>query len=91
MLGFNKISYRKGFIMEKQNKVRITCMNCLYSKLSDRIESDPETTRIIITESCNECCVESSGIIQYFNSNMMELEIKDYNKVKYSKQGYENR
>lgn len=58
--------------MEKMKKVRITCKNCLYSKILDRLESDPEKTRFIFTESCEKCNDEGSGIY-YYNSELVEL------------------
>jgi len=62
--------------MEKRNKVRISCSNCLYSKISLIHESDPLKTRHIITESCNKCCVESGGHIAYFDYEGDKLKTK---------------
>lgn len=65
--------------MEKQNKVRISCSNCLYSKVLPIHESDPKSTRFIITESCEKCNSEGSSI-QYFTENMTELSNCDCQK-----------
>lgn len=59
--------------MEKPKKVRIICTNCLYSKILDKISSDPKQTRVVVTDSCPECCADALDGIRYFNSSMDEL------------------
>lgn len=66
--------------MEKAGKIRIICTNCLYSKIQDKIESDPDGTRLIVTESCPTCNAESSGLINYYDANgelIEENELKE--------------
>ena len=64
--------------MENIRKVRITCTNCLFSKIEDKIKSDPTGTRLIVTESCPECCSDSSGMIMYYDvdGKLIEYEGK---------------
>lgn len=59
--------------MEKENKIRISCSNCLSSKILKRIDSDPPKTRFIIHDSCDNCCVESDNEIMCFDENMNKL------------------
>lgn len=57
--------------MEKENKVRMICTDCLYTKILDRIKSDPPNTRFIISDGCPKCSQE--GItLRYFDFNLKE-------------------
>lgn len=64
--------------MEKENKTRIVCMECLSSRIVDKQEEDPEKTRLIITWSCPTCSEESNEI-QFYDYQMRELDIEDSN------------
>lgn len=59
--------------MEKENKVRILCTNCLYSKVLPIHESDPKGTRIIVSGSCEKCWTDSDGALMYFDDRMNEI------------------
>lgn len=60
--------------MENIGKVRITCTNCLYSKIEKKHKSDPDGTRLIATESCPECNADSSGMIFYYDADGQLIE-----------------
>jgi hypothetical protein len=60
--------------MEHIGKVRITCTNCLHSEILPKHKSDPTGTRLIVTESCTECCADSSGLIQYYDADGQLIE-----------------
>ncbi|MCT3691027.1 hypothetical protein HZQ92_05505 [Elizabethkingia anophelis] len=59
--------------MDKQNKTRIVCMNCLHSKIVDKHDEDPENARLIITYSCNNCAEESDEI-EFYDYQMRLIE-----------------
>ena len=61
--------------MEKPNKTRLVCMNCLNSKEVNKQEDDPKDTRLIVLWSCDKCSVESDEI-QFYDFQMRELDIE---------------
>jgi hypothetical protein len=58
--------------MEKGNKTRTICMNCLNSVITDRHEDDPQDARLIITYSCNNCAAEGNDV-EYLDFNLRPL------------------
>jgi hypothetical protein len=58
--------------MEKENKTRLICMNCLNSKIVEKQKEDPQNTRLIIMWSCDKCC-EDDDDIQFYDFQMREL------------------
>ena len=49
-------------------------MHCLNSKMVDKRDSDPETARLIITWSCDNCA-EDDDDVQFYDYQMREIEI----------------
>ena len=64
--------------MEKEDKTRIVCMECLKSRITDKDKSDPANTRLIVTWSCDNCS-EDDDEIQFYDYQMRELDIEDSN------------
>lgn len=62
--------------MEKPNKTRLVCMNCLHSKIVDKQEQDPKKTRLIVLWSCDKCCEESDEI-SFYDNQMRELYVEE--------------
>ncbi len=60
-------------VFKREGKIRILCTGCLYSKILPIHESDPKGTRVIVTNSCEKCNLESDGNILYFDDNMNEV------------------
>lgn len=58
--------------MEKENKTRTMCMNCLHSVITKKHEQDPKDARLIVTYSCDKCCSEDTDIL-FFSHTMREL------------------
>ena len=58
--------------MEKENKTRTICMECLHSVIRNKHESDPKEARLIITYSCDKCAAESNDI-QFYNFQMRSI------------------
>ena len=58
--------------MEKENKTRLICMNCLNSKIVEKQKEDQPNTRLIIMWSCDKCC-EDDDDIQFYDFQMREL------------------
>jgi hypothetical protein len=73
---YQKPSKERGRGMDKVNKIRITCINCLYSKILPLHESDLKGTRFIMSEVCDKCGDEGDGL-RYFNENMVEILSKE--------------
>ena len=42
--------------MEKETNTRIVCMNCLHSKIVDKVSDYPKNKRLIKLWSCDRCC-----------------------------------
>lgn len=62
--------------MKNENKVRIVCSECLYTKLLNRDESDPKNTRFIIGNGCPKCS-DHEVILRYFDDDMKEITPKN--------------
>jgi hypothetical protein len=62
--------------MEKETKTRIVCMNCLHSKIADKVSDDPKNTRLITLWSCDRCCEESDEI-NFYDNQMRQLDIEE--------------
>jgi hypothetical protein len=60
--------------MEKREKTRLVCMNCLHSKIVDKQEDDPKETRLIVLWSCDKCSEESDEI-EFYDYQMRQLDI----------------
>lgn len=61
--------------MKKENKTRVVCMNCLNSKIVDKVADDPKKTRLIVMWTCDRCCEEDDDI-QFYDYQMRELHIE---------------
>lgn len=61
--------------MEKEEKTRLVCMNCLHSIIADKQEDDPKETRLIVFWSCDKCSVESDEI-EFYDYQMRKLDIE---------------
>ena len=64
--------------MEKPNHTRTVCLNCLKSVLTPKQKSDPESTRLVITWSCDKCSEEDDEV-QFYDYQMRELQVNDDN------------
>ncbi len=62
--------------MKNENKVRIICLDCLYTKILDRIDSDPKNTRLIVSDACPKCTQENITL-RYFDFNMRNITPKN--------------
>lgn len=59
--------------MEKENKTRTICMNCLHSVITPKNDHDPVEARLVITYSCDKCAAESNDI-QFYDFQMREVK-----------------
>ena len=50
-------------------KVLLICTNCLYSKTSKQIETDPKETKFIVIDNCPKCNAEQLDEIEYRDKN----------------------
>lgn len=63
--------------MNKSNKTRTLCMNCLHSIITIFDEEyDPIGTKLVVTWSCPKCDSES-GDVEYYDSQMRQIYQKN--------------